>query len=131
MGTVLTIKRERWLPKLRPVLIHIFSRRQNKTAEISNTPDNPFPNQEKIFSVDKFELAPKKWGWGKTLQKYLIKEVLPLCPCCDTLMQYNGYPDKPACCLTCEQANRPHLYSMHQFSYYIFNQIAQRYSNGN
>ena len=114
---------------------NLFSRFWQKDKTVIATEKQPYPNQEKIYSVDTFNFSHTKWGWIYTYDSltnsYTVQDVLPFCTRCDVPMQYEGNPFIDAVCLACKQKRRPYHYAVLQSKSKILAEINKKYTTGN
>ena len=113
------------------VLKVFVNRLRQKGKTMAETEKQPYPNQERLYSIDTFDFSHTKWGWIYTYNSltnnYFVQDVLPFCLRCDVPMQYDGNPFIDAICPACKQQNRSYHYPILQSKPKILAEIKKRY----
>lgn len=104
--------------------------RENSQSEILSRPENPAFN----YKIDTFGIDNAKWtwdyNWDPYKKKFLINEVLPLCPVCSSKMELENYRYDSAICARCRLEGKIYHFHLHQLVDDVSKDIVRRLENG-
>lgn len=105
-------------------------KKDNSHSKFLSRPNEPAFN----YRIDTFGVDNAKWTWDYDWDPYkktiMVKDVLPLCPVCNSKMELDNYSTSSATCVKCRLEGKNSYFPLKQFDSDVSKEIVRRLNSG-